>query len=157
MRKHTLVLVVLGFVACGLALSSPDVDVLGEGVSSHDVVGIGKILSNPKDFEGKTVRVRGEVSGVCPKMGCWMNLKGKEGQTIQIKVEDGVIVFPASAVGKEAFAEGKVEVLDLTREEYVEMLKHFAEEAGKTFDESSIGDPPYQMIRVKATGAEVAR
>ena len=53
------------------------------------------------------------VTAVCEHMGCWMTLApagaaGEHPATLRLKVEDGVIVFPVSARGRTAVAQGVV-------------------------------------------------
>jgi hypothetical protein len=43
----------------------------------------------------------------------------------------------------------------MTRERYVAHQQHLADEMNETFDESSIGDGPFQSVQVHGTGAEV--
>ena len=72
-------------------------------------------------------------------MGCWMTIVDPVGErTIRVKVNDGEIVFPKSAVGKLATVEGKLIKLDLTREQAVAQARHEAEEQGRKFDPKSI-------------------
>ena len=63
-------------------------------------------------------------------MGCWMDITtDDESAKIQIKVEDGVIVFPVSARGKRALVQGVVEVFEQTSEEAMDHADHMAEES----------------------------
>ena len=117
----------------------------GEGVTLKEMTEISEILAAPEEFIGKGVAVKGKITEVCPKMGCWMEIESNSSAKIRIKVEDGVIVFPTEAVGQEAVAEGEVEKLEMTREEYVAWFQHMAEEKGETFDESTVGEPPYEI------------
>lgn len=128
----------------------------GEGVTIEETTPVHEILADPDAWIGKTVRVEGGVLDVCPKAGCWMEI-GEAGESIQIKVDDGVIVFPTDAKGHVASAEGTVEAVEMTREEYVEWLEHVAEEKGEEFDEDTLelGDGPYRLIRIRGTGAEI--
>src|SRR5262245_45890616 len=87
-------------------------DTYGTGVSLSETTPIARVIEHPGDFEGKTVRVDGTVTAVCTMMGCWMALAptdGPKGSTLMIKVDDGVIVFPVSAKGKRATAQGVVQ------------------------------------------------
>ena len=60
-------------------------------------------------------------------MGCWMQLKDeKSASLLRIKVDDGVIVFPVTAKGKKASAEGVIEKVDVAAE-----AAHHAEMAAK--------------------------
>ncbi len=99
----------------------------GAGVTLEQVTPIATLLADPDAYNGKTVRVDGVVTSVCEKRGCWMQLADPEsGEGIRIKVEDGVIVFPVSAKGHKASAEGTFEVVQLTEEQ----MKAHAERAG---------------------------
>ena len=75
---------------------------------------------------------------------------------IRFKVDDGVIVFPESVKGKQVHAEGTVEVIPMTREQYSGWLRHLAEETGKRFDPESVGEPPYRVVRLRGSGARIA-
>lgn len=131
-------------------------EIYGTGVSLAETTRIADILANPDAYVGKTVRVEGGVLEVCPKKGCWMEI-GDAGQSIRIKVDDDVIVFPAEAEGRVAAAQGEVEAIEMSRDDYLGWLAHVAEERGDEFDAESadIGDGPYRLIRIKGTGARL--
>lgn len=100
---------------------------------------LAQIGAQPEKYVGKTVQVRGRVTEVCEAMGCWMNLVDPIGErSIWIKVNDGELVFPKSAVGKLAIAEGTLVKLDLTREEAIARARHEAEEQGRKFDPKTV-------------------
>ncbi len=130
--------------------------VYGDGVDLADTTPIGDIVADPEAWAGKTVRVEGKVTGVCPKKGCWMELASPDDHHLRIKVEDDVIVFPAEAEGHRAVAQGTVEVKELSRDQYVDWQRHLAEEQGEDFDEASVGEGPYRLVQVKGTGAKIA-
>ena len=84
----------------------------GTGVSLSERTAVSQVLDTPGAFEGKTVRVDGTVTAVCTHEGCWMSFaadRAGDGRTLLIKVDDGVIVFPVSARGKKASAQGVIE------------------------------------------------
>jgi len=84
----------------------------GSGVSLKEATPLTRVLEQPTALAGKTVRVEGVVTAVCSEMGCWMALAAKDApsqKTLLIKVEEGVIVFPVSAKGHRATAEGVLE------------------------------------------------
>ena len=86
----------------------------GSGVGKADAVKISELLAHPEKYVGKPVRVEGIVTGVCVKRGCWMELASdKEFQSIKVKVNDGVMVFPVEAKGKVASAEGVFTRIDV--------------------------------------------
>ncbi|HYO14052.1 MAG TPA: DUF4920 domain-containing protein [Thermoanaerobaculia bacterium] len=129
----------------------------GKGVTLTEPTSVAKILADPDAWVGKTVRIEGKVMDVCPMAGCWMELEEGDGAAkLRVKVDDGVIVFPVTAKGKLAVAEGVVESIPMTREKYVAWLQHLAEERGQTFDPSTVGEGPFRIVQVKGTGARIA-
>ena len=151
-----LTLAALGGLLLMPATVAAEVETYGDGVTVEEATPIAKILADPDAFIGKTVRVEGGVLDVCPKKGCWIEV-GDEGENIRVKVDDGVIVFPAAAQGRIAAAQGEVEAVDMSRESYIGWLAHLAEEKGETFDElgADLGDGPFRIIRIKGTGARI--
>ncbi|HEX4953674.1 MAG TPA: DUF4920 domain-containing protein [Thermoanaerobaculia bacterium] len=143
-------LLALGLAAPASALPTR----YGEGVKTQETVSLAKIVAEPEAWAGKVVRLEGKVQDVCPKRGCWLQL-GAEGAAVRVKVEDDVIVFPQTAKGQSAVVEGKVEVLPMSKEQFTGWLAHIAEEKGERFDPASVGDGPYRIIQIQATGAEI--
>jgi hypothetical protein len=141
MLRRLATLTILAAAAAHLGAAAPES--FGAGVSLNEATPIERIIARPSDFEGKTVRVEGTISAVCTHMGCWMALapdQAKDGSTLMIKVDDGVIVFPVSAKGKRAAAQGVVQRVGGDHE------SHSAAAEGK--------DAPVAW-QIKATGAVV--
>ncbi len=87
---------------------------LGAGVTLKEATSVAALVNHPDQYVGKKVRVDGIVTAVCQEMGCWMAIADQDkadAPTVRIKVEDGVIVFPASAKGKKVSAEGVFEAI----------------------------------------------
>ena len=102
------------------------------------------------------MRVEGVVTDVCTMMGCWMGLAptdAPKGQAILIKVDDGVIVFPTSARGKRATAQGVVERVGAADAEGQEAAHEHAEHEGRK--PSSSDSAETVRWQIKATGAIV--
>jgi Domain of unknown function (DUF4920) len=149
----------LFLIVCLLAAVAPAraAETFGKGLTVAEPTSIAKILADPDAYVGKRVRIEGQVTDVCPMKGCWMEIaEGKNGgEKIQVKVDDGVIVFPLTAKGKIAQAEGVVEALPMEREQYVRWLAHAAEERGKPFDPASVGTGPFRILQIRGEGARV--
>lgn len=125
----------------------------GAGVKLTETTPIDTILANPKDWNGKTVRVEGMITDVCPKRGCWMELAGTQpGQKLRFKVTDGEMVFPMDAKGQRATAEGVVAVKEMSVEESKQYAEYQAKEYGKPYDPASITQPTV-VARIDGTGA----
>ena len=130
--------------------------VFGKGVTDPaDTVPISQLLSNPDKYLDKTVRVSGVVVGVCEKRGCWMDLASdQEFQTLQIKVNDGEIVFPMDLMGETAVAEGVFTGIPMTLEQTCSYLESEAKCQGKEFDRASVKGPT-TFYRLNGLGAVV--
>ena len=130
------------------ALHAQKSETYGAGVSLKETTPLAQLIDTPATFEGKTVRVEGVVTAVCMHMGCWMALtpdaSAADAKTMLIKVDDGVIVFPPSAKGKRAVAQGVIERIGGTREG-----QEAASEHAKSTGASKVA------WQLKATGAIV--
>ncbi|MBD3222931.1 DUF4920 domain-containing protein [bacterium] len=137
-------------------LPAPGGDVYGEGVAAGDTMPISKLLAQPEKHLGHTVRVQGPIVGVCKSRGCWIEIASdKEMQKIQLKVEDGEIVFPPEIMGQTAIVEGVLEGIPMTHEQACAFLEHEAECQGESFDRSTVPAEGITMYRIKGTGAVV--
>jgi len=128
---------------------------LGAPLALKQQTSIAVLEARPAEYVGKVVQVKGKVVEVCEKAGCWMNLADPNSSArVRIKVNDGEIVFPKTAVGRMAVAEGTFTKIDLTKDQLIAQLKHEAEENHKKFDPSSVtaGKTIYQ---IKGSGAVV--
>lgn len=129
----------------------------GAGVTLAETTSMARIVADPDAYVGKKVRIEGRVAEVCPMKGCWMELsEEKAGSSLRVKVDDGVIVFPVTAKGRLAVAEGVVEAIPMTRERYVEWLEHLAEERGQKLDPATVGKGPFRILQIRGTGARIA-
>ncbi len=125
----------------------------GAGVKLTETTPIDAILAEPAKFHGKTVRVEGMITDVCPKRGCWFELAGSgPGQKLRFKVTDGEMVFPMDAKGQRATAEGVIAVRELSIEESKQHAEYQAKEYGIAYDPASITKPT-SVVRIDGTGA----
>ena len=109
-KRAVAVGLVSGLVVAASAASADQT--FGAGVKLTEVTPIKALYESPEKFLGKTIRVDGVVAAVCEEMGCWIALaaKGSPAQTVRFKVDEGKgVVFPMSAKGKTASAEGVFE------------------------------------------------
>lgn len=145
MRTHQLAAIALCLMLAGASVLAAEK--YGKGVTIETATPITQLLSRASEFAGKTVRVEGVVTEVCTMMGCWMALAPADNpkSTMMIKVEDGVIVFPVSAKGKRASAEGVVQRIG---------NDHEAQEAAAEHAAGTHAEQPVQW-QIKATGALV--
>lgn len=99
-----------------------------------------------KDFAGKSGEVEytfvGEIAEVCSKAGCWVNIDKGNGETFMVRFKDHFTIPPKTDVGTEAYFHGIAYNDTVT----VDLLRHFAEDAGKSQEEiDAITEPVYEM------------
>jgi hypothetical protein len=150
MRLLTISLAVLLAAGCR---STPTVEgeLYGEPLTLSAYTPISDILAAPADYVGARVLVEGTVVDVCNNQGCWIEIEAGGG-AIQVKVDDGVIVFPTSAKGKAAIVEGTVEERQLTGEQAFAAAAHRAEEQDMPFDSTRVFSDT-TIYRIRGLGA----
>jgi hypothetical protein len=88
------------------------------------------------------VKVEGKVTEVCKAEGCWLRMETASGSML-VKMKDHKFLVPLALNGKSIVAEGTVTMKETT----VEMLKHYAEDAGKSKEEiAKITEPKREMV-----------
>ena len=86
--------------------------------------------------------IEGQIIDVCPKKGCWMNVKIDQ-DTVFVKFRDYSFFVPNSGIqGKKVFMSG-----DIFRDTIsIERLRHYAEDAKKSKKEIlAITQPEYKI------------
>lgn len=110
-----------------------------------------KSLANSGNYEGK---VQGEVVQVCKKKGCFITLKTEgEKDPIVVRFTDYAYFMPQDIVGKTVVLDGKARV----KETSVDMLKHAAEDLGKSKEEIAAITKPKKDITFMADGVVVVK
>jgi hypothetical protein len=106
-------------------------------------------LKNTKRAEG--VAVKGEVTNVCEKRGCWITLKTEDGSSFFVKMKDYAFFVPTALKGKNVVLEGSAE----KKVTSVDELKHYAKDAKKSKAEIDAINSPKEEIRFLANGIKV--
>lgn len=97
--------------------------------------------------DGGEVKVIGKVVEVCKAEGCWIKMETASGP-MMIKMKDHAFVVPLSLNGKSVVVEGSATMKEIS----VEMLKHYAEDAGKSKAEIAAITAPKTEIVMQAKG-----
>jgi hypothetical protein len=150
LRHSSFAVLIAGLLAVGLSARGDET--IGKGVTLGEATPIQKLYRQPADFVGRTIRVDGVVSAVCEAMGCWMAIADvvDPAKVVRFKVDHGAgIVFPISARGKAASAEG---VFERIADDDAEAREAAAEHAAHGEGASAEFGKAYQ---IKATGAVV--
>ena len=102
------------------------------------------ILVN-KSSEG--IKVKGKVVEVCKAEGCWIKMQ-TSGVPMMIKMKDHAFAVPLDMNGKTIVAQG----VAVYKETSVDMLKHYAEDAGKTKEQIAAIKNPRKEMSMQAIG-----
>ncbi|MDW7695971.1 DUF4920 domain-containing protein [Flammeovirgaceae bacterium SG7u.111] len=94
------------------------------------------------------VTVTGKVTEVCQQKGCWMKLEKADGSEMRVKFKDYALFMPKDLAGKEVVIHG-VASMDTVA---VDVLKHYAEDAGKTEEEIAAITEPELALAFEADG-----
>jgi hypothetical protein len=151
MRKGIVLATLVALLIPALSLAGETV--YGKGVSSRETMPVSELLAHPDTYVGKTVRVQGLAVGVCEHRGCWINIgSDKEGESVRVKVEDGVIVFPASILGSTVIAEGVWTANKLDLETTKKYCGAQAEQKGEEFNPDNV-TACMTLYQISGTGA----
>ena len=93
------------------------------------------------------IKVKGKVVEVCKAEGCWIRMETAGGPML-IKMKDHSFTVPLALNGKTIVADGTAEI----KETSVEMLKHYAADAGKSKEEIAAIKEPKKEITMQAKG-----
>lgn len=151
-------LLTAGALLCTIGCGRDEVQgtVYGERPTLTDTTLVSTILSAPDSHVGQRVLVAGTVVQVCEARGCWLQLASdRPEETLKVKVEDGVIIFPMTARGKHAVVEGVVERVVQTAEEARAMARRHAEEMRQPFDSTAAFEPS-TTYQLRGIGAIIA-
>ena len=95
--------------------------------------------------------ITGLIIDVCPKKGCWMNVK-VDTDTVFVKFKDYGFFVPKSGIeGKQVLMSGKIFKDTIS----VERLRHYAEDAKKSIDEIEKINTPEYKINMIASGVAI--
>ena len=121
-------------------------------ISESKAISVEKLeneLKNTKKSEN--VAVKGLVTDVCEKRGCWLTIKTEDCSSFFVKMKDYAFFVPTALKGKNVVLEGTAEKMITSIEE----LKHYAKDAKKTKAEIDAIITPKAEIRFLAAGIKV--
>ena len=133
----TLCLLTVAFVSCEQKkettpeVTKVDYAVFGDSISTEGALSNAEMMEKFKSLkEGDTLEVKFKsgINEVCQKKGCWMTLDLADEKEAFVKFKDYGFFVPKNAQDKEVIVNGKAFV----SVESVDVLKHYAKDAGKS-------------------------
>lgn len=120
----------------------------GEKTTAEGAIAASELAAKLTGTKPAGVKVTGKVTEVCKAEGCWLRMETANGATMLIKMKDHAFLVPLSMNGKTIVADGEATL----KETSVEMLKHYAEDAGKSKAEIDAIKEPKKEITMQAKG-----
>ena len=114
----------------------------GAATTAEGAVAANELNTVMADKTTADVKVKGKVVEVCKAEGCWLRMETANGPML-IKMKDHAFMVPLAMNGKTIVADGTATF----KETSVEMLKHYAEDAGKSKEEIAAITEPKKIGR----------
>ena len=137
MKKFVLLILLIPFFSF---TQNTDLKYYGEKINPKNTVTLSGLINHAK--EKSLAKVNATILSSCPKKGCWMQVQ-IETDTILVTFKDyGFFVPKKGLENKKVVLEGYVKQDTIS----VKMLRHYAEDAGKSIEEiASITEPAMEF------------
>jgi hypothetical protein len=80
----------------------------GAALTVAQVTPLADLVADPGRFVGQTVRLEGQVTGVCKGVGCWVQVADAAGHDFIAKSTDHSIAFPKDCEGRQVVLQGEI-------------------------------------------------
>ena len=124
------------------AVAEAEVRSFGQPLAVAELTTLTDITDDPESFAGRTVKTEGEITQVCQRMGCWMEMREGDGPAIRVPMAGHSFFLPRDVSGRRATIEGQVALRELSDAE----REHLASEGAQ-----AVG----QRLQITATGVEI--
>jgi hypothetical protein len=124
-------------------------NIFGEPVDVNAAISLASLEAEIGDrLAWENITVTGKVTEVCQKKGCWMKLMKDNGEAMRVTFKDYALFMPTDITVKEVVLRGKAYSDTVT----VDVLRHFAEDAGKSQAEIEAITEPEIALAFEADG-----
>lgn len=149
MKKY---LALICLLAVSIVSFSQKAGNFGKKVNASKAVEVSEFLKQMEKADSSWQGVvKGTVKEVCKREGCWLRLDDGSTSGILVRMKDHEFTVPKDIDGKTVIIEGTA-VKTTTS---IKMLKHYAEDAGKTQAEIDAITEPKTEIKLDATGVKI--
>ena len=118
----------------------PSGEDFGEGITLRQVTPLEDVLQHPERHSDRDILIRGRISDVCQKKGCWTILSSDAGH-LRVDFKNYGFFIPTSSSGRQAYVEGRVKIARISEKD----ARHYAGESRST-----------EPSRIHRAGAQVA-
>ena len=141
MNKLIIYITILSFFSCA-ENQSKELKFYGDKISINNIIDFKKVKKLSETQPVIDTKIEGTILSTCPKKGCWMQVKVQE-DTILVRFKDyGFFVPKSGAENKRVIMQGQAKQDTIS----VDLLRHYAEDAGKSVEEiEKIIQPEYKI------------
>jgi hypothetical protein len=147
--RHLLIISL--FLLFNTSISAQKKATFGDKITDKDFVLADEFLEKLGNNDSLEIKLKAPITSVCQKKGCWMHVDLGNGKSMMVRFKDYGFFVPIDAAGDEVIMQGKAfkEVLS------VEMLRHYAEDAGKSKAEIEKINQAEEILTFEASGVIV--
>ena len=128
--------------------ADPEPRAFGAPLELEETTRLGVVLANPERFTDTPVRIRGRLTDLCQKKGCWTVVQ--DGDAVaRVRFRDYGFFLPPDALGRTALIEGVASIRTLSERE----ARHYAAES-RGGDPEAI-DGPQHEVGIVASGVRL--
>ena len=141
MNKLIIAIFFLSLLCCNES-QPKELNFYGEKITSNNISDFVKVKNLTENQAEVETKIEGTILSTCPKKGCWMQVQ-VETDTVQVTFKDyGFFVPKTGLESKKTVLEGYVKQDTIS----VKMLRHYAEDAGKSKSEiEQITQPEFKL------------
>ena len=141
MNKLIIYITILSFFSCA-ENQSKELKFYGDKISINNIIDFKKVKKLSETQPVIDTKIEGTILSTCPKKGCWMNVKVDQ-DTILVRFKDyGFFVPKEGQENNRVVMQGKAKKDTIS----VDLLRHYAEDAGKSVKEiEKITQPEYKI------------
>ena len=115
----------------------------GEKTTAEGAIPANELAAKMKGVDSLAVKVKGTVTSVCQRQGCWLMVDIGGGKMMRVKFRDHAFFVPKNISGSTVVVDGYA----YTTTTNVARLRHFAEDAGKSQAEiEAITEPETNLV-----------
>jgi len=129
----------------------PSTGKFGAEISVENALDVPTAIAQISDDTTRDLRVKGTILEVCQHSGCWITMDMGDGEALMVNMLDHAYEVPKDAAGKQVWVEG-VAIRELIP---VDMLKHYAEDAGRSQEEIDAITEPEWTYTIDAAGVVI--
>lgn len=125
----------------------------GKEIDKKGAISIEELMKKMDGKDSVQAKVQAEVNAVCQKKGCWMDVPLPGDEVMKVKFKDYGFFVPKDISGDKVIMEGYAKLETVP----VDVLKHYADDAGKSKGEIDAIKEPALKYTFMAEGVIIER